>query len=73
MFTQNNTTNERPNVVTGSTTPVIITSRNSARRSIIVGMVVASESVTKKITVEMNGLRMDKTHWLNDGLHNHHE
>ena len=73
-----NTINESTNGVTGKTTTENNTrgnnkSGNNLEVSTVASTGVRSTTDAKKTIVEMCGLRMDKNHWSNDGLHNHRE
>ena len=72
------TTNENTNgviddTITGDNESGNNTSENNPEVNTVTNTGVRNATITKKSVVEMCGLRMDKNHWLNEGLHNHHE
>ena len=68
-----NTNGVTENTTTGDNAPGNNTSGNNPEVNTVANAGVRNATVTKKSVVEMHGLRMDKNHWLNEGLCNHHE
>ena len=67
------TNNENSNVMDGNTTHGNNMPRKNAPQNIVAITTATGTTATKKIIVEMRGLRMDKNHWLNDDSCNHSE